>query len=319
MQSCGDPFATLPVELLYDIYFYAASEALPHTCRRLHDIFKSASPTLHADYLIARYTALPNSHRRPNITTYVLRFPLCTPPVLAALPERPSFPRHPKPPLTLAGHPHHDKPEPELPKRLFKQLSTSGAEALPLLRVLYDDNATREPPDPDSHDGYPLARAVSARCLPLVRFLLDHGASPRRRDALAVRLAIKRRDLALVRLLVEPEAPPEERRTGKRRKISDRVQVNSEMLRWAVTYGAQDIAEYLVNEKGCLPDLKTLSMLRYEESLHLCSCQTLSFTPVLFDNGQWSTTFLSFQLMATTRSKASGSTGTRVFESVSSQ
>jgi len=70
-------------------------------------------------------------------------------------------------------------------------------------------------------------------------------------------------------LLVEPpEASPEERRTGKRRRIADRVQVDSEMLRLAVTCGARDIAGYLVNEKGCLPDLKTLSMLRYDESLH---------------------------------------------------
>jgi hypothetical protein len=105
---------------------------------------------------------------------------------------------------------------------------------------------------------------VSAGAVPLVRFLLDHGASPRRRDALAVRIAIKRRDLSLVRLLVgPPDAPPDERRTGKRRKLADRVKVTSEMLRLAVMCGAQDIAAYLMNEKGCVPDLRTLSLLRY--------------------------------------------------------
>jgi hypothetical protein len=120
-------------------------------------------------------------------------------------------------------------------------------------------------PDVDSHDGYPLARAVSAGAVPLVRFLLDRGASPRRRNALAVRIAIKRRDLTLVRLLVEPpDAPPDERRTGKRRRLADRVQVNSEMLKLAVLSDAHDVAEYLMNEKGCVPDLKTLSLLRYE-------------------------------------------------------
>ena len=246
---------------------------------------------MHADYLLARYIELPSS-RQPSVITYVLLFPLCTPSVLAALLERPSFPHRPvqSSPSTDArtntGTPHSnhnhnhnhnhcrysnsdydsDGP-PELPRRLFRQLSTSGAEALPHLHLLYTSSApqlsTRRP-NVDSHDGYPLARAVSACAVPLVRFLLDHGASPHRKDALAVRIAIKRRDLSLVRLLVEPpDAPPDERRTGKRRKLADRVELTSEMLRLAVVCGAQDITEYLMNEKGCVPDLRTLSMLRY--------------------------------------------------------
>jgi len=241
---------------------------------------------VHADYLIARYIGFP-SCRRPSIITYVLRFPLCTPSVLAALIERPSFP-HPVQsssstdtdtrtntgtPHANSEHNHHRYTDSdyasgpsELPRRLFRQLSTSGAEALPHLHFLYTSSAPQlaRRPDIDSHDGYPLARAVSAGAVPLVRFLLDHGASPNRREALAVRIAINRRDLSLVRLLVEPpDVPPDERRTGKRRKLADRVKVTSDMLRIAVRYGAQDIAEYLMNEKGCVPDLRTLSLLRY--------------------------------------------------------
>ncbi|KAI0300762.1 hypothetical protein BC826DRAFT_618818 [Russula brevipes] len=261
-----DLLATLPVELLYEIQLYAASEAIPLTCRRLHHIFKSASTIVHADYLIARYLALPTS-RRPNVLTYVLRFPLCTPAVLAALLGHPSFPYCDPPPSPTDIIPDTSttsasaKP-PELPRRLFRRLSPSGAEALPLLHFLYRDSVPalplRPPPDVDSHDGYPLVRAVSAGAVPVVRFLLEHGASPRRRGALSVRLAIKRGDLALVRLLVEP---PDERRAGKRRRLADRVQVNPEMLKVAVACGAHDIAEYLMNEKGCVPDLRTLSLL----------------------------------------------------------
>lgn len=222
---------------------------------------------MHADYLIARYTDLP-SYRRPSIITYVLRFPLCTPPVLSTLLSRPSFP-HPVP--SSPSSPNTDDSDngpPELPKRLFRQLSTSGVEALPHLHFLYTSSAlpqlTLRRPDIDSFDGYPLARAVSAGAVPLVHFLLDHGASPRRRDALAVRIAIKRRDLSLVRLLVEPpDTPPGERRPGKRRKLADRTKVTQDMLRLAVTCGAQDIAEYLMNEKDCVPDLRTLLLLRY--------------------------------------------------------
>jgi len=264
---------------------------------------------VHADYLIARYIEL-QSCRRPSMITYVLRFPLCTPPVLAALLERSSLP-HPVQSSSITdtrtntGTPHADRYHdhdhdhnrysnsdyassgpPELPRRLFRQLSTSGAEALPYLHFLYTSSApqlTRRP-DIDSHDGYPLARAVSAGAIPLVRFLLDHGASPRRRDALAVRIAIKRRDLSLVRLLVEPpDAPPDERRTGKRRKLADRVKVTPEMLRLAVMCGAQNVAEYLMNEKSCVPDLRTLSLLRYGEVHFFLNviCLTLSLAPAL--------------------------------------
>ena len=267
---------------------------------------------MHADYLATRYVALQNISRRrlrPDLITYALRFPLCTLPVLAALLERPTSiaatangtngaGRHAPAnasandnandndgnndnrPVTRRPRPSPAQPRPELPRRLFRQLSASGAEVLPLLRYLYNslDGSNREgsdvmmrvtwsAPDADSHDGYALVRAVSAGAMPLVRFLLDHGASPSRRNALAIKVAIKRGDLALVRLLVEPpDVCPEERRKGKRRRLSDRVQVDSEMLRSAVTCGAQDIAEYLMNEKGCVPDLETVCLLRYSTS-----------------------------------------------------
>jgi hypothetical protein len=252
-----------------------------------------------ADYLAMRYVALQSISRRqlrPDLITYALRFPLCTLPVLAALLERPTSiaatandtngtGRH-TPPNAKDGNndnrpvTRHPQPRPELPRRLFRQLSASGAEVLPLLRYLYDSldgskregsdakmRATWSAPDADSHDGYALVRAVSADAMPLVRFLLDRGAEPSRRNALAIKVAIKRGDLALVRLLVEPpDICPEERRKGKRRRLSDRVQVDSEMLRSAVTCGAQDIAEYLMNEKCCVPDLETISLLRYSTS-----------------------------------------------------
>ena len=255
-------------------------------CRRLHDIFKSASSTVHADYLAGRYAALPRISTRPDIITYALRFPLCTLPVLSALLERPTSIADTNADTdAIAGSAnkrknHHpdargSSRRPELPRRLFRQLSASaggGAEVLPLLRYLYSSDTqvrTWPGPDADSHDGYALVRAVNVGAMPLVQFLLEHGASPARRKALSVKLAIKRRDLALVRLLVEPpDVCPEERTRGKRRRLADRVQVDSEMLKYAVTHGAHDIAGYLMHDKGCVPDVKTLSLLRYEEPFY---------------------------------------------------
>jgi len=275
-------------QLLYEVQFYAASEALPLACRRLHHVFKSAPLTVHADYLLGRYVALPRISNRPDIITYALRFPLCTLLVLSALLERPTSVADTNTNANANANAdkrkNHHHPDvrgssrpPELPRRLFRRLSTSDdADVLPLLRYLYssDTKVLRTWPDPDadSHDGYALVRAVNVGVMPLVRFLLEHGASPGRRKALSVRLAIKRRDLALVRLLVEPpDVCPEERRRGKRRRLVDRVQVDSEMLKYAVTHGAHDTAEYLMHEKGCVPDLETLSLLRYEEPFHLMS------------------------------------------------
>ena len=253
---------------------------------------------MHADYLAGRYVALPSVSSRPDIITYALRFPLCTLPVLSALLERPTTTsiastntdtnasankrtktRHPD----ACGSSSSRSRPPELPRRLFRRLSASGAEVLPLLRYLYgsdsDTKVRRTWPDPDadSHDGYALVRAVNVGAMPLVRFLLEHGASPGRRKALSVKLAIKKRDLALVRLLVEPpDVCPGERKRGKRRRLADRVQVDSGMLKYAVTCGAHDIAEYLMHEKGCMPDLETLSLLRYEEPFIPCHNETLS-------------------------------------------
>ncbi|TFY83523.1 hypothetical protein EWM64_g479 [Hericium alpestre] len=136
-------------------------------------------------------------------------------------------------------------------------------EPLPFLRYLYDH--PRIPaPDPNSHDGYPLSHAVRAGFAPLVRFLLDHGASPRCKDDMAVMLAIQRRDLEMVKLLIEPSTAvtgEDTGRKGKRRRVADRVEVSPRMLRVAVRHKANDIVDYLTNEKGCVPDLQTLRLL----------------------------------------------------------
>lgn len=60
---------------------------------------------------------------------------------------------------------------------------------------------------PNFKKGYPLARAVYARHLPLVRLLLAFDADPAESDAWCVLAAIGNGDLELVRLLLEREWP----------------------------------------------------------------------------------------------------------------
>lgn len=127
-----------------------------------------------------------------------------------------------------------------------------------------------------------------AGAAPLVRFLLARGAAPACKDGMAVMVAIRRKDLGLVRMLVErdyvlpsaEDVPMRKRRLGgargdeerkpsgggrggaKKRRLEDRVEVTKDMLKAAVKCDARDIVDYLAQEKGCVPDMQTLRMLR---------------------------------------------------------
>jgi hypothetical protein len=112
-----------------------------------------------------------------------------------------------------------------------------------------------------------LTKAVHAGFLPLIRFLLYHGASPGCKNGLAVTVAVRKKDLPLVKLLIEPDVLPPETVVGskankaKRRRIEDRVTISSDMLKAAVMRNAKDIVKYFINEKNCIPDMQTLYLM----------------------------------------------------------
>jgi len=192
-----------------------------------------------------------------GVVSKALRFPLCTQDVLQRMIESLDCP-----PLRLAN--------PELPRRLFRSLApafsdkrghrwTDHDEPLPFLRYMYS-HPTIPAPNPDSHDGYALTKAVYAGFIPLVQFLLDHGASPACKNGLAAMIAIRHKDLPLLKMLVERKDSPRVATKAKRRKLEDRMQVTPEMLKLAVKGDARDIVQYLT-EKGCIPDMQTLKLL----------------------------------------------------------
>ena len=135
---------------------------------------------------------------------------------------------------------------------------------MPLLRYLYTCPHL-PPPDANSHEGYALTKAVLAGFVPLVRFLLDRGATPAWKGYLPITIAIRRKELGLVKMLVErtdtgkPSSGSMVK--GKRRKLEDRVELTPQMLRTAVKCKAQEIVEYLTKEKGCMPDMQTLLLM----------------------------------------------------------
>ncbi|KAI0767988.1 hypothetical protein BD413DRAFT_479866 [Trametes elegans] len=291
----------LPVELLYEIYTVALSPTLPLTCKHLHAVFKSASPSLHAQFLIRIYEEWAHqsaSARAFGLINKVLRYPICTPEVLEAILRSPNCPYIPPP-----GHP--DQRSIVLPRHLFRNMAprdgpgqrpwTEYDHPLPFLKFLYAD--PRLPPlAPNSHQGYALTRAVFAGFTPLIQFLLARDAWPGCKDNLAVLVAIRRKSLPLVRMLLERDMPDpvaqvsasesssasrKRRRsevdeggatderggkklktsTGKRRKLGDRLSATPDMLKEAVKRDAHDIAEYLMREKGCVPDMQTVLMM----------------------------------------------------------
>jgi hypothetical protein len=237
-------------QLFYELQLYALSHSLPYISRHVRAIFDSAPPFFRAQYILGRGPSMSNDGS--GIYTKALRYPICTPEVLDAICR------------------HLPDPHPgwlcELPKRLFRSLVPKvGAlewrereQPLPFLRYLFESSKIPNP-NVNSHEGYALTKAVHAKFIPLIRFLLDHGASPQGKNGLAVLVAIRQKDLALVKLLIERNDP--QKSTAKRRKLKDRVEVNREMLKAAVRCDARDIVEYLIQEKRCVPDMQTLQMM----------------------------------------------------------
>ena len=130
-----------------------------------------------------------------------------------------------------------------------------------------------------------------------MKFLLRQGAKPGLKDSLAVRIAIKKRDPGLVRMLIERdpeddfefipsdacrnlsesdsitgngghaeaarevELRKKRKKSAKRRRVEDRVEVTTAMLRLAVEVDARDIVQYFL-DKGARPDLSTIQRMR---------------------------------------------------------
>lgn len=112
----------------------------------------------------------------------------------------------------------------------------------------------------DSHQGYPLSKAVHSGSVRLATFLLDRGASPEEYGCIAAKIVIRQKDLAMLKLLVE-YIPSKQRKSGKKKKPKDRFKPDSSLLKLAVEVGANDVVEYLYREKKVMPDMTTLNKM----------------------------------------------------------
>ena len=234
------------------IQLHTLSSSLPITSKRLADVFQHTLSSFRARYLLYRH---PNVVDTGELLSELLTYRLCTCTVLEAV-----FKAIPTTHPSLPSKQHF-----KLPKRVFRSLSPSkGAAGIDAGVQAFVEYLFQlcPGPDPNSHDGYALVRAVQARNISVIRLLLAHGADPAKRENLAVMIAIQSKELSLVKLLVERDERSKSSRFGKRRKLEDRVAVTAAMLTVAVKRQATDIAEWLVQEKSCVPDMRTLMSLR---------------------------------------------------------
>lgn len=66
----------------------------------------------------------------------------------------------------------------------------------------------------------------------------------------------------MVKMLVEREDKASlNKGTAKKRKLEDRVLLDSRMLKIALERDAMDIVEYMTQEKGLIPDIQTLKTM----------------------------------------------------------
>lgn len=274
----------LRLQLLYEVQLYALSPSLPCLSHYFLEIFEGSPISFRVQYLLAACTntdAIPS--QATDVLSKALRYPLCTPTVLDLLYSRLEMVSQSGSPLII---PHNGAHKCELPRRLFRCLAPrkdqrdwqTKDEPLPFLQHILNKGTQFPALDPNSYQGYALTKAVHARHTPLIRFLLDLGASPACKEGMAVRVAIKQRNLKMVKMLVEREerdgslapgfAPgvkrdgQQKRQKGKRRRLEDRIEVDGSMLKLAVKCNARDIIDYFAQEKGVIPDMQTLNSLR---------------------------------------------------------
>ncbi|WVQ73344.1 hypothetical protein IAR50_002912 [Cryptococcus sp. DSM 104548] len=266
----------LPVELIQHIHLLAHNPFLPHTSRYIYASLHAASPHYTASYLLSLYLPYGPS----EILLRALRHPVCDIHVVQALGEQ--WEKRRRLPTGKSTVTSFDpmlgkrarsrsrswskSPEPaipslsvrELPRRLFR-VSKPEPPIHPMITYLFEAYS----PSPNSHKGYPLCRAVLQHNLPLITFLLVHGADPSLKDFMAVEIAISMKDLQMVRMLIERQ-PGEEAKAGspaKRVKLGDRVTVGTKMVETAIKKGAKEIVNYLVYDKKVMPPLQSIMEL----------------------------------------------------------
>lgn len=266
----------MTIQILHQIHLHVQNPNLALVSKTLNAYL---SPPYVTSYYTATY--LLKFHSGPEddlILSQALTHPVCTVKVAGDIKriwdKRRGYIEPPTPPLperstddtgeeaaetTPAESPHRPPPTrpglsiTDLPRRLFRNLSTR-TPIPPLLTYLFDTYS----PSPNSHTGYPLLRAVLAKNVEVIKYLLSKGADPGMRDGLAIEIAVKLGDLGIVKMLVEHQSQALERPAGEHGEVGIsgqgiqalNMEIPSKWVETAVKSGSDEIVSYFVHEKG---------------------------------------------------------------------
>ncbi|CUA76036.1 hypothetical protein RSOLAG22IIIB_02043 [Rhizoctonia solani] len=267
----------LPAELLFEILAHSTSCHLPLVNKYLLQTFRYAPPSCRAYFILGRLD--PSALSVPGIILQsALSYPICTENVL-------NFLEHIHPLVSLRRSELKAIRVP--PGRwIFRNLQS---QPKPKRRRKYASNSTPAPPSSNHHtdplkfleflesrytlsfsaQGSAFALAMCVRAgpaqHPLLQLLLRNGADPGAKSCLPLQIAAALGDLNALKLMIEPstELPAQGTTGGKRRRMEDRVQPTTKVLSAAVKERHIEVAEWLMHEKGVVPDMATMRILQH--------------------------------------------------------
>lgn len=273
---------------------------MPFTNKWTFGAFNSAHTTLRAEYLVQRYLSSFSQNRNKGLIGFALSFPLCTKEVLSNLALHPLNATSFSPPLPKRffknltprkGGKEWSESDDPLPflKYIYSHARSSDARfrppdvnanegyALcravhagfyPLVTFLLSQGASLAYKDA-------LAVRIAIRKLDadLVRTLLERDVEESVIEVECQRSDSNSRNYSQSRIQASnapvssngtanlPIKRQKIKKSGKRRRLEDRIEVTTAMLRLAVKADARDIVELFLS-KGARPDMATLDLMR---------------------------------------------------------
>lgn len=269
-------FASLPVELFYEIHIYARNPNLPIASKHIYMTLSNAPRSVKALYILNIWTSYPTigEYLVRGGLNRILKYPICTREVIEYCFTLLVPPYHLRPPSNWTEPPPWRptitiKMTFSIPSRLIYDIAQPSTRKNAAAFVEYLCNLPpvycQRLPDrlergilvlcPIGNSEKPLVTAIEARSISLVRSLLRCGMHPGSRNNAPVRAAIEQRDLALVKLVIDGDMEPMVTSKGDEmpdlheyQRIS--VPVDRSMLKRAIKMQAKDIVEWFIKDKG---------------------------------------------------------------------
>lgn len=112
--------------------------------------------------------------------------------------------------------------------------------------------------DVNSLNGYPIIKAISMKNDDLIELLLSHKPNLSLSNHKAVQYLILNGDIDRLKRLTEERT---EKKGKKRKRSLPALELTSEMLYWCTKYKKWDLVNWMMEDKGVPPNIKTINLL----------------------------------------------------------